>query len=157
MMFLMKIYQIIRSINSSITGSVSKDNWFLIYFWCINATFSNISAISWRPVLLVEEAGVRREPPTMDRQLVNLFTCGCESSAPFSQKNNWSFPKEQVSASERPYIIFLTDIFSWTLFEVYINNRSNLKIYSGLWQTKVLRQIIIRLITLVTNIMHNQN
>jgi len=27
----------------------------------INATFSNISAISWRPVLLVEEAGVHGE------------------------------------------------------------------------------------------------
>ena len=31
----------------------------LIWFWCVvlNATFSNISAISWRPVLVVEEAG----------------------------------------------------------------------------------------------------
>jgi hypothetical protein len=28
--------------------------WFLV----LNATFSNISAISWRPVLVVEEAGV---------------------------------------------------------------------------------------------------
>jgi predicted component of type VI protein secretion system len=28
-----------------------------IDFWCFNATFSNISAISWRPVLVVEEAG----------------------------------------------------------------------------------------------------
>jgi hypothetical protein len=27
-------------------------------FWCFNATFSNISAISWRPVLVMEEAGV---------------------------------------------------------------------------------------------------
>jgi len=26
--------------------------------WCLNATFSNISAISWRPGLVVEEAGV---------------------------------------------------------------------------------------------------
>jgi hypothetical protein len=26
-------------------------------FWCFNATFSNISAMSWRPVLVVEEAG----------------------------------------------------------------------------------------------------
>jgi hypothetical protein len=30
----------------------------LIDFWCFNATFNNISAISWRPVLVVEEAGV---------------------------------------------------------------------------------------------------
>jgi hypothetical protein len=39
-----------------------------------NATFSNISAISSRPVLVVEEAGV---------PLVNFITCGCESSAHF--------------------------------------------------------------------------
>jgi len=30
-------------------------------FWCFNATFSNISTISWRPVLVVEEAGVPGE------------------------------------------------------------------------------------------------
>jgi hypothetical protein len=28
---------------------------------CFNATFSNISAISWQPVLVVEEAGIRGE------------------------------------------------------------------------------------------------
>jgi hypothetical protein len=33
----------------------------MIDFWCFNATFSNISAISWRPVLVVEEAGVLEE------------------------------------------------------------------------------------------------
>jgi len=27
------------------------------YFWCFNATFNNISAISCQPVLVVEEAG----------------------------------------------------------------------------------------------------
>jgi hypothetical protein len=47
-----------------------------------NATFSNISAISWQPVLEVEEAIVPGEPPTMGKQLVNFITCGCESSAP---------------------------------------------------------------------------
>jgi hypothetical protein len=30
-------------------------------FWGFNATFSNISAISWRPVLVVKEAGVPGE------------------------------------------------------------------------------------------------
>jgi hypothetical protein len=30
-------------------------------FWCLSATFSNISAISWQPVLVVEEAGVPEE------------------------------------------------------------------------------------------------
>jgi hypothetical protein len=33
----------------------------LIGFIVCNATFSNISAISWRPVLVVEEAGVPGE------------------------------------------------------------------------------------------------
>jgi hypothetical protein len=30
----------------------------MIDFLCFNATFSNLSAIPWRPVLVVEEAGV---------------------------------------------------------------------------------------------------
>ena len=34
---------------------------FKLIFWCFNATFNNISAISWRPVLAVEEAGVLGE------------------------------------------------------------------------------------------------
>jgi hypothetical protein len=55
-----------------------------IDFWCFNVTFNNISAISWRPVLVVEEAGSnRREPPTTGNQLVNFITWGCESSATF--------------------------------------------------------------------------
>jgi hypothetical protein len=32
-------------------------DWFIVF----NATFSNISAISWQPVLVVEEAGVHGE------------------------------------------------------------------------------------------------
>ena len=36
-------------------------NLTLFHFWCFNAIFSNISAISWRPVLVVEEAGVPGE------------------------------------------------------------------------------------------------
>ena len=36
--------------------------WWFDWFWFLvfNATFNNISAISWRPVLVVEEAGVPR-------------------------------------------------------------------------------------------------
>jgi hypothetical protein len=30
-------------------------------FWCFNVTFSNISVISWRPVLVVKETGVPGE------------------------------------------------------------------------------------------------
>jgi hypothetical protein len=38
-------------------GIFLRFDWFLVF----NATFSNISAISWRPVLVVEEAGVPGE------------------------------------------------------------------------------------------------
>jgi hypothetical protein len=34
---------------------------YLIRFFVLNATFKNISAISWPPVLVVEEAGVPGE------------------------------------------------------------------------------------------------
>jgi hypothetical protein len=33
----------------------------LVRFMVVNATFSNISTISWRPVLVMEEAGVPGE------------------------------------------------------------------------------------------------
>ena len=36
--------------------------WFDFDFWCFNATFNSISAISWRPVLVVEEAGENHRP-----------------------------------------------------------------------------------------------
>ena len=39
-------------------GAINND-FFL--FWCFNATFNNISAISWRPDLVVEETGVPGE------------------------------------------------------------------------------------------------
>ena len=45
---------------------------WLIDFWCL-APLSNISAISWRPVLVVEEAGVPGENHRpMGKQLVNF-------------------------------------------------------------------------------------
>jgi hypothetical protein len=77
-----------------------------------NATFSNISAISWRPVLVVEKAGV---PPTMGKQLVNFITCGCESSAPFFlahlAKGNVSFCHHLASVVCHP-LTFHILIFS---------------------------------------------
>jgi hypothetical protein len=56
--------------------------WWWWWWWCIvfNATFSNISAISWWPVLVVEEIGV---PEQNHQPWVNFITCGSESSAPF--------------------------------------------------------------------------
>jgi hypothetical protein len=58
--------------------------WSLLFVWsfyflCFNATFNNISAISWRPVLVVGEAEYP-EIATHHGQAVNLITCGCESS-----------------------------------------------------------------------------
>jgi hypothetical protein len=41
--------------------NMKNNNKLLIDFFWLNATFSNISATSWRPVLVVEEAGVPRE------------------------------------------------------------------------------------------------
>jgi hypothetical protein len=38
----------------------------MIDFWCFNTTFNNVSTISWRPVLVVEEAGVK---------IIEFFTC----------------------------------------------------------------------------------
>ena len=43
--------------NTNINYRTVKIDWFLVF----NATFSNISAISWRPILVVEEAGVTGE------------------------------------------------------------------------------------------------
>jgi hypothetical protein len=43
-------------------------NLFLVF----NATFSNISAISWRPVLVVEEAGVPEENGQATGKLYHL-------------------------------------------------------------------------------------
>jgi len=39
-----------------------------------NATFNNISVISLRSVLLVEETGTQRKPPTCRKSLANVIT-----------------------------------------------------------------------------------
>ena len=60
----LNFYQTIRVYVISIPGKYGHlgtgSEWLVYYiyidfFWCFNATFSNISAISWRPVLVVEE------------------------------------------------------------------------------------------------------
>ena len=45
-------------------GNLTNTNLLVIFFVCFNATFNNISAISWRPVLVVEEAGENHRPWT---------------------------------------------------------------------------------------------
>jgi hypothetical protein len=37
-------------------------NWKIGWFMVVNATFNNISVISWQSVLLMEETGVPGEP-----------------------------------------------------------------------------------------------
>jgi hypothetical protein len=54
-----------------------------IYVWCLNATFSNISAISRQPVLVVEEAGVPKRTTDHGEATGKLYHLRCESSAPF--------------------------------------------------------------------------
>ena len=68
---------------SIVPDFVDNTVWFdFIWFILLNATFSNIAAISWQPVLVVESRRTRKEPPTMGKQLVSFIACECESSAP---------------------------------------------------------------------------
>jgi hypothetical protein len=55
----------------------------MLKFFVFSATFSNISAISWRPVLVVEEAGVTREPPTIDSNWSTLSLAAASRVHPF--------------------------------------------------------------------------
>ena len=47
-------------------------------FWCFNATFNNISAISWRPILVVEEAGENHRPWASNWQTLSLVAASRE-------------------------------------------------------------------------------
>jgi len=40
----------------------------------LNATFNNISVISWRSFLLVEDQSTQRKPPTCHKSLPNFIT-----------------------------------------------------------------------------------
>ena len=46
----------------------------LVWFMVFNATFNNISAISWRSVLLVEETGVPGEKNYYRKSQTNVIT-----------------------------------------------------------------------------------
>jgi hypothetical protein len=48
-------------LKTTVNMKVSGFCYDLIWFIVLNTSFSNISAISWRPVLVVEEAGVPGE------------------------------------------------------------------------------------------------
>ena len=80
---------------TGLVGIITKYiHWLIDWLIVFNATFSNISAISWQPVLVVEEAGGPAEnhrPRASNWK--NFITCGCESSALFSSPD----PKGHVS------------------------------------------------------------
>ena len=46
--------------------------------YCVNATFNNISVISWLSVLFIERnRSIRKKPPTCLKSLTSLFTYCC--------------------------------------------------------------------------------
>jgi hypothetical protein len=51
-----------------------KNNFRAMDMVVFNATFNNISAISWQSVLLVEETGVPGENQTCSKSLTNFMT-----------------------------------------------------------------------------------
>ena len=66
-------------------------DWFCFDIWCFNATFSNISAISWRPVLVVEEAGVpgkNHRPWASNWSTLSLAVAS--RVPPFCNLQNWA-------------------------------------------------------------------
>jgi hypothetical protein len=46
---------------------------WLTDFWCFNANFNNISAISWQPLVVVEEAGENHRPRQATGKLYHLW------------------------------------------------------------------------------------
>ena len=72
----------------------------ILIFGVLSATFSNISAISWWSVLVVEEAGVpRREPLTIGKQLLNFITCSHRIEIDIqnvSAKMNWLYISDVI-------------------------------------------------------------
>ena len=59
----------------------------MVWFMVFNATFNNISVISWQSVLLVEETGVLEENPKLSQVIDKLYhikfieyTSSCKSN-----------------------------------------------------------------------------
>ena len=58
-----------------LADNLYNQDFFVFYLLCFNATFSNISVISWRPVLVVEEVGVFGENHRPWAKLYITFEC----------------------------------------------------------------------------------
>jgi len=58
------IFSTIKTDRHDITG----------FLRCFNATFNNISVISWGSVLLMEETGIPEKTPTCHKPLTNFIT-----------------------------------------------------------------------------------
>jgi hypothetical protein len=61
--------------------------WFVGVWHHFHQYFSYIMATSFRGG---KSRSIRREPPTMGKQLIIFITCGCESSAPFFNLQSWA-------------------------------------------------------------------
>ena len=82
----------------------AKLDWF-IWFIVFNATFSNISAISWRPVLVVEETGV----PVENHRVTNWRNI-------FVDQGQFSDPDFISGTHQREKVQFADkSMFSWLL------------------------------------------
>ena len=99
-------------------------DWLIDWFIVLNATFSNILAISWRPVLDGRSWSTRREPPAMGKQLVSFITWGCESSAPLFIIYK-AGPVNQTDTHD----ILVTEI----LLKVALNTIKSLNIKNNIW------------------------
>ena len=75
-----KVYRVHLAVRGRETNNFKEDTdcisrWKGLVF---NATFNNISVISWRSVLLVAETGEYLEkPPTCRKSLTTFITLGC--------------------------------------------------------------------------------
>ena len=73
--YIKNIYHILNIVYTFTYNAIIIKDWFLFLKFrsmMFNATFNNISVISWQSALLVTETGVQRKPPTCQKSLKTL-------------------------------------------------------------------------------------
>jgi hypothetical protein len=105
----------INTTNNSTNESVDKNCWTCykgLWVLVFNATFNNISVISWRPVLLMDETGVK--PRTCRKSLTNFITLCCiKYTSPWAGYSNWQL-------IFLPYSIFsLFNLLFFHIFQIF--------------------------------------